>query len=147
MSKFSESLKDLIIEHNYSQNFIANNAGISTSDISDYCNGTLPNINNLIKLSDFFNCSSDYLLGLTDNIGNKSIIKNIEFSINGFFDRLDKLLSVKNLTYYKLAKLAGIHKNTIYNWKSDRNPSVETLIKLADYLGTSVDYLIGRSNS
>lgn len=41
--------------------------GISSGIITSWKNGTIPNGETLIKLSTFFECSVDYLLGLSDN--------------------------------------------------------------------------------
>ncbi len=41
--------------------------GISSGIITKWKSGSIPNGENLIKLSDYFNCSIDYLLGRTDN--------------------------------------------------------------------------------
>lgn len=41
----------------------------------------------------------------------------------------------------------SIKYTTYYNWESgDAEPSIENLIKLADYFCVSVDYLIGRES-
>ena len=37
------------------------------ADIKKYLNGKLPQMNNLIKLAKFFNCSVDYLIGIADD--------------------------------------------------------------------------------
>lgn len=48
------------------------------------------------------------------------------------------------LTNNMLADKLGVDKSTISNWTSGyRNPKLETLMKLADTLNTSMDYLNG----
>ncbi len=47
---------------------IANDLGINKSNISKWENGTsTPKIKNLLKIAQYYNCSIDYLLGLTSD--------------------------------------------------------------------------------
>ena len=46
-----------------------------------------------------------------------------------------------------LAKIIGVQDYTIGNWERERSePSIEHLIKLADYFQCSVDELLGRED-
>lgn len=59
--------------------------------------------------------------------------------------RIKELLKAYNLTQYGLAKYIGISPSAICNWLNvKKEPSIESLWKLADYFDVSVDYLIGR---
>lgn len=41
----------------------------------------------------------------------------------------------------------GVAQSTIGNWEAGkREPNLETMNHLADFFGTSVDYLMGRTN-
>ena len=45
-----------------------------------------------------------------------------------------------------LEKLIGIPKSSFYHWeKNDYGASTDAIIKLADYFGTSTDYILGRT--
>lgn len=47
----------------------------------------------------------------------------------------------------QLAEAIDTTKATISNFENaQRNPSLEMLIKLADYFNVSIDFLIGRTN-
>lgn len=49
------------------------------------------------------------------------------------------------LTIIQLAKLTGISKSTIGNYeRAKRNPSLENVIKLANFYQVSIDELVGR---
>ncbi len=62
-----DNLKKLREERNITQVKLSVDLGISQELISRYELGTsFPQPNMLIKLSEYFNCSVDYLLGLTD---------------------------------------------------------------------------------
>lgn len=64
-----------------------------------------------------------------------------------FKDRLVQLRKELNLTQTKFAKKIGFSRTAISAWEIGRNePSNEDTIKIADFFGVSVDYLIGNSN-
>lgn len=64
---FIDNLKQLRWENNLTQKELAEKVGISKSSIGFYENGDrIPDINTLSALADFFNVSTDYLLGRTD---------------------------------------------------------------------------------
>lgn len=46
-----------------------------------------------------------------------------------------------------VAKELHIASSTVTSWKNGSIPNGETLIKIADYLDCSVDYLLGRSDN
>jgi repressor LexA len=67
MKKFNERLKELREEHNLTQTKLANELLIDQRSLSFYEIGKYePNIDTLKRMSIFFNVSTDYLLGLTN---------------------------------------------------------------------------------
>nr|DAI55414.1 MAG TPA: helix-turn-helix domain protein [Inoviridae sp.] len=45
----------------------------------------------------------------------------------------------------QIAIILSVKQNTYSNWENGtRNPSLEMLVKIADYYKTSTDYLLGR---
>lgn len=57
---------------------------------------------------------------------------------------LEMLRKNQNLTQQEVAEKIGIKKNTYWSYETERTePSQEILIKLADFFGCSVDYLLG----
>jgi repressor LexA len=64
-----------------------------------------------------------------------------------FNDVFVKLLQERNISSYKLTKDTGIDNGLISKWKNGINlPSVDMLIRLADYFDVSADYLLGRTD-
>lgn len=62
-------------------------------------------------------------------------------------DRLRNLRNEKDLTQQDLADFLGITRPAYTAYESGRRqPDNETLSKLADFFGVSVDYLLGRTN-
>jgi transcriptional regulator with XRE-family HTH domain len=54
-----------------------------------------------------------------------------------------KLRDERNLSDYAVAKNTGIPQSTFTDWKTGRSaPKMEKLIKIADFLGVSIDALV-----
>lgn len=67
MNKFSQRLKELRLENGMTQQHIAGLLNIKQQSYIRYEYGTgEPSINTLIKLTEIFGVSSDYLLGISD---------------------------------------------------------------------------------
>lgn len=65
-----------------------------------------------------------------------------------FPQRLKKLRKQKKLTQTELANLLNISHGAIAMWETDkRQPDNDTLVRLANFFGVSVDYLLGVSNT
>lgn len=141
---FADNFDDLLKQENLNCNKLAPLIEIKGGDLSAYIRGLyLPLVNNLIKISDYFNVSVDYMLGLTDN-------RQFTKSKNNekFIDRLLLLLKKEPKTsFYKLALSIGVDDGIFSKWKKGSVPVTETIIKIALYFGVSVDYLIGRSDN
>lgn len=61
--------------------------------------------------------------------------------------RLKDLRIERNLTQEKLAHHFGLTYSNIGEWERGRSePSIEMIIKLADFFGCTVDYLLGRED-
>lgn len=63
-------------------------------------------------------------------------------------DRILGLMSSRNISSHKLEADTGLANGAIYKLKIGKNkPTIDTLIKIADYFNVSLDYLVGRSVS
>ena len=61
--------------------------------------------------------------------------------------RLKQLRKELNISQLKLAIDLNMSQNTISRYENmEREADYETLIKLADYFGVSLDYLLGRTD-
>lgn len=61
-----------------------------------------------------------------------------------FGDRLKELRKNKNLTQEDIGVFCGVGNATISNWEKNlTDPPIEIIIKLANYFGVSIDYLLG----
>ena len=65
-----------------------------------------------------------------------------------FKDVFNSFVQSKGVSLYKVSKETNIPKSIIYEWAAGaREPVSEYLTTLADYLGVSVDYLLGRTDN
>lgn len=61
--------------------------------------------------------------------------------------RLRELRKKRGISQLKLAMDLNINQNTVSRYeKLEREADYTTLIKIADYFGVSLDYLLGRTN-
>lgn len=65
-----------------------------------------------------------------------------------FTETFVKILQTKDITAYKVAKGTGISQGLMNEYKNGvKLPSIDNLVKIADYLNCSVDYLLGRTDN
>lgn len=61
-----------------------------------------------------------------------------------FNERLRELRTARNITQVELARNLSVSKQSVSNWENDNIlPSIEMLVKIADYFSVSTDYLLG----
>jgi transcriptional regulator with XRE-family HTH domain len=62
--------------------------------------------------------------------------------------RLKKLRKERNISQLKLALDLNMNQNSISRYENgEREADYETLVKIADYFGVSLDYLFGRTEN
>ncbi|MBR3908417.1 MAG: helix-turn-helix transcriptional regulator [Clostridia bacterium] len=62
--------------------------------------------------------------------------------------RLKEIRKSKGISQLKMAMDLNTNQNTISRYETgDREPGINELIKIADYLNVSVDYLLERTNN
>lgn len=62
-----------------------------------------------------------------------------------FGDNIKRLRKNKGLKQREIAELLGVKRNTYSDWENAKTePSFENLVKLADLLDVSLDWLFGR---
>lgn len=62
------------------------------------------------------------------------------------FDRVKKLADGQKISIVELEEKLGFGKNSLYSWKT-KTPNGDRLKKVADYFGTTTDFLLGRTDS
>lgn len=65
-----------------------------------------------------------------------------------FYDVFKQLCKEKNVSPSKAATEMGMNRSAVTFWKNETyNPSHDSLIKIANYFGVTVDYLVAEDNS
>lgn len=144
------NLKKVRIDNNKTLVEVSKNIGVAFQTLSNYENGTrdIPT-EKLIKLSNFYGVTIDYLLGVSDNrFGraskemNKMPVKT-EFKIK-MGNRIKYQRERHNLTQEELAQKLNISRSSFVKYEVGINePSGEMLIKISKELNVSPDYLLG----
>lgn len=144
MSNLSEQLTELMNEDGFNQITLAKAMKTPRAKISLYKSGkSVPNFKYLVAFINFFNCSADFLIGLTDEPKRDITYKPVQpFNI-----RLRKILKEKGKLQKTLIESKHISWNTLHGWLTGKSlPSIENLKKLADFLDCSVDFILGRTD-
>lgn len=145
MNNFVEHIKNYCLENNLSLKQLAKLVKIQDSLLYKYVNGmSIPTINNLVKLSNFFGCSLNYLVGLDENPKLEKLCKS--YKKKEFFNRYVNLLKKNNTSHYNVSKELNFAMSSFGTWKKGSIPYLNTLIKIAQHFGVSIDYLIGRTD-
>lgn len=143
MEVFRENLKDLILETGKSLRQLAEESGVSPMQYSRYLNGSIPTIDITLKMAKCFDCSLDYLFGLSDEKG-QGKYKTCEYDISKFLENYEKLLKENKLTHYKFIKASEFDESIIRHWKNGSKPRLDIIYYIAKNLNSSMDSLIGR---
>lgn len=62
-------------------------------------------------------------------------------------ERIKELREARGITQVELAKALFVSKQSVSNWENDNIlPSVDMLVKIADYFGVSTDYMLSRES-
>lgn len=76
---FSNRLRELRLENNFTQKELASRLGLSSNIICEWEKGRCsPSIESLKILSTLFECSIDYLLGVSDDFGNITVYQTTD---------------------------------------------------------------------
>lgn len=64
-----------------------------------------------------------------------------------FTEKFMYLLQINNLTAYKVSKGTGISQGLMNEYKNGiKTPNIENLVKIANFLNCTTDYLLGRTD-
>lgn len=144
MSKFAETLGDLMFDKNLTVKTFAQSSGINETCITHYLQTKYaPSVGTLIKIADYFNRSTDFLLGLEE--------ENLALTFKSCPPFSEQLVNLKKHFGYKTSAAfytdAKISKSRYYDWLSGmREPTVDNVIKIAEHFDCRVDFILGREN-
>ena len=141
---FADRLHEQMTLRGYDAKELADTIGVSVSTIYNFLQGryTQPDTNIFFDLIEHFDCSADYMLGLTE------FPEDVSYSppLRTYGARLRELLKAHNLTQQAFIEQMKISSNLVHKWLSNQTlPTVEYLIKLSSFFEITVDVLIQRT--
>ncbi len=141
LSIFAETLGDLIFDNKLNGKMLAKKLEISAPTVTRYLRAErTPNIENLIKIADYFNRSTDYLLGFEEEKDNLTFKKCPPFS-----EQIEFLAKHFKKSFYSFYREVKIPESTFFEWKNGSSlPTLDSIIKIAEHFGCSVDFVLGR---
>lgn len=139
----AESVTELLQDNSLTVQKFSRLSKISRSTIDGWLQEKhYPSLNQLISLADFFNCSIDYILHISDKKEYEKSSERKDF-IACFEERKQSL----NVTKYQIAVACKTDIACINKWeKLGQKPRIDTVIDLAKFFGCSVDYILGRTD-
>lgn len=117
---------------------------IEQSTLANYENNRrVPKIDILIKLAEYYNVSTDFLLGIEKSGGNDYSDFQLFEETFDFKDRIHSVMQEQDMSEEDFMKLTGFSKDEkdAYLYGNKR-PSIEDLIRIAGVLKVSTDYLL-----
>ncbi len=143
LRKFNEILEELMFERSINSKTLANELGMQASCITRYLKAEhCPTVRSIVLLADYFNCSTDFLLGFEDFNDTltfkvcppfseqiKFLTKHFKTNASEFYDRVP------------------VPKSRYYEWKSGKRlPTLENVIKIAQSFDCRIDFVLGRES-
>ncbi|HBF2881472.1 TPA: helix-turn-helix transcriptional regulator [Clostridioides difficile] len=135
-------LKKLRTEKGISLDKLSTDLNINKSTLSRIENGLREPKQSFIEdCSNYFDVSTDYLLGKTDIKNPNQVVK----SLNPIFSkRLRELIKEKGVTLNILGKKLEISTDLLSKYENNIiSPKSDDIIKLAHYFDVTTDYLLG----
>ena len=143
LSIFAERLNELMFDNKITPESLSKTLSVDISLIYKYLRKEFtPSTPNAIKIANHFNCSLDYLFGLSED--NSRIVYA---EIKPFSIQFKKIIDKHHCTRYRLKKETNLAKQSVDDWYNGiRIPTIENLQILAQFFDCSLDYLVGRTN-
>ncbi len=96
----SNRIRELRKKYHMSQVYLSIELEVSQESVSAYENGKCyPSFQSLLKLSEIFNASIDYIMGLSDNNDKCRILNSSESECLSVFNTLSDTSKVKAISY------------------------------------------------
>ena len=141
LSNFPERLSELIFESGTNAAKLSLELGYGNARISRYLTGrSLPTVEAAVRLADYFQCSVDYLLGLVEENHTRSFKACPPFGQNLMF-----LCNYYQISRYRLQQMTHISESVMRYWvRNKTQPSIVNVVRIAEALNCSVDFVLGR---
>lgn len=126
--------------------FIAGQLNISKKTLSNYINGDayIP-LNHLNNLSNIYDVSIDYILGLNSNPIYSNYNKITTLNRKVFGDNLKEFRKQNKITQNEIAQIIGVNKSNISRYENGINEVLTiSLYSICKNYHLSADYLLGK---
>lgn len=139
-SGFQNTLTDLIAEGGKSLEEISRDLGTAPNVLLRWCNRPQDvALKTLIKLSDYYKCSIEYLCGKT-----YVFCDYTPKLCPPFGEWLPKILKQYGLSSYRLFKDTTVKPSQYHYWRKGAEPRLFALETIAEKLNITLDCLVGR---
>lgn len=144
---FSNKIKDLREEKNISQKEFAKILNLDNTLYNKYENNyTIIPLKYLIKISNYFSVSIDYIFGFTNSKNYKN--QNTENNYDLVGTRIKEFRKENKLTQKKLAEILNTTQSVIAGYESQRYLiATQFLYTICKKYHISADYLLGKIDS
>lgn len=135
----NEKIRKLRKEKNITQEELGKRVGVSTSMIGMYeTNARKPSYAVLLKIAEYFNTTTDYLIGNIEEVDD--VVVKLELGHKIKNRRLDL-----GLTLEEIENKVGVSKGTVQNWESGyiKNMKRNNIALLAEALRVSPLWVMG----
>ena len=141
LEKFPATLKEIIVDNLTNLTEVSADLECGESTLSRYTSGkALPTLEMTVRLADYFGVTCDYLLGLEGDSLTESFNPCPPFS-----KRFEEVLKYYHVSRYKLTQMTGIAESVMRYWiQGKTEPSIISVVKIAQAIGCTVDFLLGR---
>lgn len=124
--EINEIIRFLRLKANLTQDKFAESIGVTTNTIQNWESGNKkPSLKAILTISDFFNVSTDYLLGRTSNIINKNLkLSTDEEKLISDYQMLDEQGKniVRTICYMEIGRTKSLRQTHNINYVSHKNP-------------------------
>ena len=144
MFNIGEKIVNLRKENNLTQDELANKLNVSRQSISKWESGlSLPEISNLLLISEIFNCTIDSLL-----LEETTPLEVPKESFETFGERLIYLRKKHHMSQELLAEALFVSRQAIFKYEKNLiYPDLDNIIKISKMYNCSMDYLLKKKFS
>ena len=138
--KFLAILKELMYERNISFKQLSRNINMNDRTIRRWFEDRSPKIESLIKISNYFGCSIDYLVGMSTT--------EFDFAPQSnkiiFTERYKQLKETCSINDARISERCNVSAVTVCYWNRGSIPSFDIIVDLCKIFDCSYEYIIGR---
>ncbi|OGP61366.1 MAG: hypothetical protein A2V67_02085 [Deltaproteobacteria bacterium RBG_13_61_14] len=146
---FPDRFRRLCVESGLNQRGLVSRLGLGKETICCYLAGSGPNLPHVILIARVFGVSTDWLLGLQEDLGSRAPAARRRPKprpAKGFWPRFRRLFRQSRLNQSQFAARVGLSPaHVCYYLQGAVGPKPETVVKIARRCKVSADWLLGLS--